>query len=806
VANRHRDKRCYSSRYGYVATALLTSTFLTGAQPAMAQEQKATAPAGDGLQEIVVTARKTNENLQNVPLAVQALGQATLEQHDVQSVDDYMKLMPSINYSQSEGTPGRATFTMRGIASGYRLGVGQSPLVGTYIDEIPTTTREGSIDLHIYDVARIEALSGPQGTIYGASSEAGTLKIVTNKPDTTRFSAGYDVNLNDSKGGAFGDVVEGFVNQPISDHAAIRIVGFQEHDGGYIDNVPATITYPSTGYSVSNASQVKKNYNPTDTEGGRAALKIDLNDDWTALVQVMGQDQHTSGFFGYLDSLGVDKTAFHLPQKSHDSFWSPALTITGKVGDFDLTVVSSYLRHDIRQTQDYTDYSLYYDKLYDFAADYAYGIGGVPIDAGQTIREDYNFDKYTNEIRYSSPSDKRFRSSGGAFAELQIGHLSYNQIVAGTLDPSLTVQNTFPNTIWLSEQHSRQQDYALYNTFEFDLLPNLTFEAGGRVYKYIIDFDDFSGGNDNPATFQYPAGIASCISSKSIIGSPCTDVSSKVTGSGVTYKAGVTWRVDPHHMVYFNTSTGYRPGGFNQQSSVAPYQAEKLINYEVGWKTSWFDNHLRWNGDLFYDPWNNFQFNFRGANGITQVANAGAAVSKGVETNLSWQATSRLTISGDLAYTDARLTKNYCGTLDASGSPITNCAAPQAPKGTKLPVTPTLKGDVTARYEFEAGDSVIPYVQASAQFRSGSWNYLQTDVGGVDPRAILGRNPGFTQVDLAAGVKWGSKHAELYVKNAFNVNGELNRYVKCGVTTCAGSVYVTNVRPLMIGFTFGQRF
>ncbi|MHB8816324.1 MAG: TonB-dependent receptor, partial [Steroidobacteraceae bacterium] len=770
-------------------------------RPALADESP--ADSGIQLQEVIVTAEKRSEDVQTVPIAVQVLGSGTLDQMNVKSLDDYIKLLPNVTYGQSTGSPGRANIFMRGITSGLNLPNLESPLVGFYIDEVPTTTAGGQIDFHMYDVARVEALAGPQGTLYGASSEAGTLRIITNKPSTSGFGAGYDVDANDTRDGAPGDVVEGFVNLPLNHAAAIRLVGYQEHDGGYIDNVPYSITYPSTGYTVNNASLVKNDFNSVDTYGGRAALQVDLDEEWTALASVMAQEQRTEGFFGYANYIGVDKAGFHLPEGSRDYYWAPSLTITGKIANFDVTYTGSLLEHVAEQLQDYTDYSYFYDQYYQFGSKYTYGPGGAAIDIGQTASQQYWYRKISQEARFDSPRDLRFRVSGGVFAEEQDRKNFYAQIVAGDVNPSLIVPG-FPNVIWLARNKTVDRDYAVFTTLSYDLSSRLTVDLGGRGYRYTKKFRQFTGGGGNPSDFQYPFGVASCIDNTPYLGAPCTDIDQSLGQSGGVYKGSVTFKIAPGRLVYFTASDGYRPGGFNENTGGAePYTTETLQNYEVGWKTSWLGNTLRWNGDVFYDPWNNFQFSFQGANGNQVTANAGAALSKGIESDLSWRAGEHLSISGAIALIDAKLTENYCGVLLASGQAETNCPSPQAPEGTKLPLSPSVKGNVTARYTFKLG-SLDAYFQEATMYTGSNWNYLLTDVSGTDDRAMIGANPAFVQEDLAAGAGRGNFNLELYVKNVTNANGQLDRYVKCNVQLCGSHVYTVNIRPMMVGLKFSQ--
>src|SRR6185437_13996810 len=207
---------------------LLAATMLSGVTPAIA--------ATSGIEVVVVTAEKRAEDLQSAPLAIQALPAQKLEQLHIADFSDYARYLPSVTYTvggagAGNGGPGFANVSMRGVSSGNDGNhSGSLPTVGIYLDENPITTIGGALDVHVYDIARVESLSGPQGTLYGASSEAGTIRIITNRPDPSKFSAGFDVNVNTVDHGSVGFGFEGYVNQPITDNIAIRLVGYEEHD------------------------------------------------------------------------------------------------------------------------------------------------------------------------------------------------------------------------------------------------------------------------------------------------------------------------------------------------------------------------------------------------------------------------------------------------------------------------------------------------------------------------------------------------------------------------------------------------
>src|SRR5450631_1564121 len=235
VAGNPRDHRQHV--LGRLPLASAISAILAGGVPAA---HAATDADTTTLEEVVVTAQKRVENLQNVPISIEVLSGQQLANLDVGGLDGYVKYSPSISYSRAEGQggngqPGISHIYMRGVVSGANENhSGSQPSVGTYFDEQPVTTIDGTPDIHLYDIQRIEVLEGPQGTLYGASSEAGTVRIITNKPDPSKFSAGYDVQGNKVTHGGTGWEAEGFVNIPLSPIAAIRLVGWDEHDAGFI--------------------------------------------------------------------------------------------------------------------------------------------------------------------------------------------------------------------------------------------------------------------------------------------------------------------------------------------------------------------------------------------------------------------------------------------------------------------------------------------------------------------------------------------------------------------------------------------
>ncbi|MDR3512048.1 MAG: TonB-dependent receptor [Caulobacteraceae bacterium] len=743
-------------------------------------------PAADTLSEVIVTAQKREENIQSVPISVQALNTRVIERMKIQNFEDYAKLLPSVSFQTT--APGQTNVYMRGVATGGDgLAVGSLPSVGTYLDEQPVTTILGALDVHIYDIARIEALAGPQGTLFGASSEAGTLRIITNKPDTSGFSAGYTLQGNTVDHGGQGYLAEGFVNQPVSDKVAIRLVAFDEHDAGYIDSVAETRYYPTAGLTVGNAPYVKKNFNTVDSYGGRAALKIDLNDNWTITPTVMGQEQRTKGVFSYEPAVGDLQVARFGPDYGKDAWMQAALTIQGKIGKFDLTYSGGYMNRRIQMHSDYSDYSYFYDALYGYVH---YDNAGDIINPNQELVVDSRYSKQSHELRIQSPASDRLRFTAGLFYQKQINHYQSQYFIQGLSDAeSITGQ---PGVYYLNQQKRIDRDYAAFGEVAYDLTSHLTATLGGRLYRYDNTVTGFFGFKTTEAICFAPSANLSKL--------PCVNIDKAAKRDGETYRFNLTYKFDPDRMVYFTVSDGYRPGGINRRASLGAYEPDFLTNYELGWKTQWFDHRLRFNGAVYLEDWNNVQFNFSGANGITDILNAGNAQVKGVETDLSWVILHGLTLSGAAAYTDARMLTNYCA-LKTSNA---NCSDPGdsilAPKGTQLPVTPQFKGNLTLRYEFDLGPFAA-HLQGSVVNQSAARSDLR-----LLQNAIVGDQRAFTVVDFTSGLARGNTSVELFVKNLLDERAQLYRYTECAATTCGARVYVTPDQPRTIGLELSQKF
>jgi len=853
----------------------LASAVLAAIPAAYAQQAQQQATGGEtagGLQEVVVTAERRIQNLQDVPVSIEVLDTQKLEQLNVTNLDDYVKYSPSVSFMRGIGQggnaqPGIAHVYIRGVASGGEGNhSGPQPTVGTYLDEQPVTTIDGTVDVHIYDIQRIEVLAGPQGTLYGASSESGTVRIITNKPDPTKFAAGVDLIGNSVDHGGTGYELDGFVNIPLGTNAAVRLVAFDRRDAGFISNVAGTNqsacivngvrtfpawsgqtagflppTYPNSiepcptvgvvgAGAITNAPWLKSDYNTAETYGGRAALKLGLGDNWTATPTFMAQKVTTNGFFAYDPAIGDLQVAHFGPENSRDTWYQAALTVEGKFSDFDLVYAGAFMRRTIESIADYSDYSIFYDRYYGSGV-YWTGANGLPIMPQEFVYTKGGFEKWSHELRLTTPENRPVKGTFGVFIQRQLHNIweQYTMPGYGFTDPygnslnpngfdqALSIPTLF-NTIWLTDEQRVDRDKAAFAQLTWDVTPQLALTAGARYYDYENSLDGFfgysaayapTGSGQSHCFFPYPLTH----------GAPCTDLNNVTSGSGTVPRLNVTYKLTPDHLLYATYSKGFRPGGVNRTAvaGIGPYQADYLKNYELGWKTQWFDHRLRWNGALFREDWKNFQFSFLGPNSVNIIQNGANARIKGVETSLDWLPTAGLSITAAFTWLDPVLTADYCGTSGVPPpclDPVTHqplvtsdpflpggeLIGPQAPAGTNLPLVPKFKGDLVARYNLAPVGDWQPFFQATGVYQTKTSALLR-----VDMSHNVGTMPAWALFDLSAGANYNNTMLELVCTNVADRRAQLTRFVQTNPVVDNQS-YIVPAQPRTIELRVAQRF
>jgi outer membrane receptor protein involved in Fe transport len=609
--------------------------------------------------------------------------------------------------------------------------------------------------------------------------------------------------------GGFGQAAEGYVNIPLSSRVAVRLVGWAEREAGYIDNVSGSRTYPTcytnlssnfecapTGITDTNEDVVESNYNTVETYGARIALGIDLNESWTITPQIMGQVQDSHGIFAEQETVGDLSVTHFFPEWNEDNWVQGALTIEGAISNFDVVFAASKLSRDVDSNQDYSDYGFFYDSLLGYGCyfvdnttpgfcDGVAGLPGDPINPAQQVEGRDHFDRETYELRLTSPADNPLRFIVGAFYQIAEHRIHQRYYFSEDFRDDYEVPGNV-DTIWLTDQIRTDEERALFGEVSFDLTQSLTGTLGIRAFETENALFGFWGYG---AGFSGSTGEAACaliVPQPTPVGdAPCTNLDRSTEESGQLYRANLEWRVDDDRMVYLTYSEGFRPGGINRRGTLPPYSADFLDNYEFGWKTDWANGRLRWNGALFYEVWEDFQFAFLGLNGLTEIQNAGDAEIRGVETDIVWVPIDDFTLTAAATWLDSELTS----------ADIADTVA-----GTQLPIAPDLKVDITARYEFQLGNWQA-FLQGGASYVGDrSLDIRQTEA------ALIGTLPSYWLLDVSAGVEQGDYRITLFIDNLLDERAVTGRYTECAIGTCFGERYNVVAQPLTAGVRLGRSF
>ncbi len=811
-------------------TPIASAVLLALASPSLMAQETTT------LGEVIVTAQKRSESLQDVPISIDALGNKKMEELNVQNFKDYVQFLPSVSMQPSIGAgSGFNAVYMRGIATG---GDGQAttsqPSVGMYLDEQPITTIQGNLDIHLYDIARVEALAGPQGTLYGASSQAGTIRIITNKPDPSGFASGFSLEANMVDEDDSGYVAEGFVNLPLGENAALRFVGWGLDEAGWVDNKPATRTYPGDvsdpddDFETTNDAFVEDNYNTAATYGARAALRVDLGENWTVTPQLMYQRQDQQGSWG--DDLknvladGDYEVAHFVPEFTDDEWWQGGMTIEGNIANFDVVYAGNYLDRNVDGSFDYSDYSYWYDNTYTtgFFTDLFFDNAGNAINPDASFSNDDHYTKVSHEIRISTPQDKRVRGLLGFFYQKQY-HDFYQEF--GQLEGLATemllnrdepTSPQYPGVVYLNSLDRTDRDQAVFGQIAFDLTDQLELSLGARYFEPEVHVKGFFGfGIGFTEAGWSGTGENQC----NVIGvgqadrkdAPCVNVDKTIEESDSVYRVNVSWKPMDGTLLYATWSEGYRPGGINRNPFAGDYERDILTNYEIGWKTRFLDDRLQLNGAVFLEEWDDIQVSFQGANGITQVDNGPQADVQGIEVQLDWLPTDNLRLALALAYYDSELKDDYCDTdsddFDNDGD-ILECAFDEdtglpsikAPEGTALPITPDFKGNLIARYSFPVG-AFNAYTQGTFAYQTSTASQLE-----LTDNEAYGDIPSSTFVNLAFGVEKEKYSVELFLANATNEDVPLGVTSECTPGVCGIQTKGVKARPRTIGIRYSHNF
>jgi outer membrane receptor protein involved in Fe transport len=784
------------------------------------------------IEEIVVTATKRAESMQDIPISITAFTDDDIVKQGFKQLDDYIGQIPSLSYAVRE--PGGANVVMRGcVVSG--IAFSDNPTSAVYLDEQPITSAGFNPDPRLVDIQRVEAVSGPQGTLFGDASQCGTLRIITNKADTEQLDAWIDVTGTSVKSGGTGYDVSGMVNIPlVEDTLALRLVGFVAEEPGYIDNVLGS----SPGETFDNAAYTKNNVNDVKTVGGRAALRWTPSDAWTIDGMAMFQDVEQDGFgdSSVADTFYEDRSIGKWEQwrfnedKWSDEWYQLALTVEGDLGFANWTTSASFMNRNTRYDADSTAYLFAWQVKY---PDYdIYDFGGDP---KAFSNDDGEVDRWTFETRLATPSDSSSRWSGllGFFYNKAESETIFRANVEGYSDSCAGgiaaadqsedcsrawvylsyvryfYLGTFPDNPndnwWHGAYEDTLEEIAVFGEVTFDVTENFSITAGGRWFDVEADrtlqngfmiadpekLDVDCGDKDGWQVDGNPQSGESC----------WTDESAKSSESGFVPKVNLTYHIQNDKMVYFTYSEGFRRGGVNaaKPSSIFgagnefhEFDSDLLTNYEVGAKTTWADGRFQFNIAAYHMVWDDIQIE---AQDTTEAAFTLGVVKfdeaeiDGFEADIIWVPTDGLMLGGTLGYNDAKLSKDAA----LFGETVVE-------KGTRLPISPKWKGSVYAEYTFTGtwlGAS--PFVRADYLFQDKSLSSLE-GIQSIDFVLPVREQPSYQILDLRFGLE-----AEVW-SAAFFIDNVTNEYAQQYFNDRWAQTRLTVNRPRTVGLSFRRYF
>jgi iron complex outermembrane recepter protein len=721
-----------------------TQTAAASYEKSMAAESQDSATDKAVLEEVVVTANKRSERLADVPMSAVVLSGQKLTESQANTLQDIANRVPGLQLVSD--SPIDNQLIIRGIS----IGVGSlNSSVATYVDEVPYTS-EGpfadsanlSPNLDTYDLARVEVLRGPQGTLYGANALGGLLKYVTNAPDPTKFSASFLTGVSEVEHGGVGYEEHGMVNLPISDTLALRIVANDNRFPGYIDD----------------PSRDQSQINSVDRYGGRVSLL------WQAApslsVRLTAQYQNLEAndtgdvdvYPGSLKPIFGDLTQEKViaqPQRVENEIYNA--TINWDLDVATLTSSTSYSKANPTITQDFS-WALgpYVSSL----------LGGNYGDAGTTSEPVHSV---TQELRLAWHKDQQWDwMIGGYFTnegaheiqasppiDLSTGRLLYN------LQSSLGIYDIT----------STYREFAAFGDVNYRITPAFEVGLGGR---YSSEKQSYQQINDGLLTGT-------------------DDFTTHSDQDAATYSADAKYKFGPMAMVYLRVASGFVPGGPNDVVPGSPlpetFHSSTTTNYEAGIKGAGMDGRLNYDFDVFDVEWKNIQL-VAAIGDLYATTNGGAAHSRGAEGAVSYVPTQGLSLSANAAYTDARLTQPTPASVGGNA-------------GDRLAESPFFSSTLSASYEHSLSSMIVGF--GGVDWHHTGDRLSEFQVGA--PRQTL---PGYSMVDLRAGVRVKSYELTLYVKNASDARAisEVSAETVNGISAYSASL----VTPRTVGLTLSGKY
>ena len=768
-------------------------------------ESGATAPTeGVALEEITVTAEKRASTVQDTPISITAVSGADLVERGIVDFATLAGETPGISMRQNG--PGQTEFEMRGMTSSG----GNSPTVGFYLDDVPMTSpaqaQNGKvvIDPSLYDLNRVEMLRGPQGTLYGAGSMGGTVKLVTNQPDTQEFHASGAATTSETAGGGFNYTVNGMVNLPLIDNRlALRLVGTDSHTSGWIDRIVLS-NFPlsdPTGFIRGNVlgGQVQADYSQSNAEhlsGGRATILWQVTDDLTLTPTVFYQRITQDGPSAYDSVPGTmaHYQPFDVAEPYADRFTLGALTGNYRASGFDLTSVTALWTRISTQTQDTSES---FENPYTCIT-IAPSCGQLPfygpngVGSGPVVGTETDPSRqFSEEFRVASTADGPLKGVAGVFysnfkSEWQLNTQSPNNL--SYVDFSNFTTPAATTTVWGLNEPANIRQWAVFGEGTWAITPALKATAGLRWFSYTSDLSMYFAGWGSPLGGATPS---------------TTDVSQ--ASKGVDPKFNLSYEFSSDLMVYATAAKGFRPGGGNQPLPNFPppnapanfgytawpktYNSDSLWSYEVGEKSRFLDRHLTANASVYYEDWSQIQLEELPF-GYPLFDNSGNAKIYGSELEIQALLGGGFTLSASGAYTHATLDPGPHYTIVLQGQPVGD------PASRVVPDVPKYTANVGLDYIHALAGELSLVAHADYTYTGQRYDLVAINQG------QMWSLPGYDLVNLRLGVKSGSDWGvSLFCTNLANNHPALENMTALNLANPDFNRVLTS-QPRTIGLDF----
>jgi outer membrane receptor protein involved in Fe transport len=768
------------------AVSLLAISATAAAQPAQVQVPPS-SPKNPGISDIVVTATRQSQRIMKVPVSLTALSEKTMDQRGIKTIADIARDTPGVQFDEN-GFANQSNIAIRGISS--TVGSGTT---GIYIDDTPVQSRSvGYTSANTYplvfDLSDVEVLRGPQGTLFGAGSEGGTVRFITPAPSLDTYSAYVRAEGSVSERGdpnaeggfAFGGPI---VNNVLGFRASF----WDRHDGGWIDRInqnPAD----TPGFD-------EKNTNTVDTQVARIAFLLQPVEDLRINLSYFYQNHHlgdTDTYWEGASQPGAQKfvNGSQIAQPGNDRFNLPALNIKYEWNGIDFISDSSIFE---RRETAVADYSNLLPGIFD-GTEYAPGNPGF---TATTNAENTQL-VYTEELRAQSANpDSKLNWVTGLFLS-EARQRSYETVVAPQFDQLF---GGIPLQYIFGQGLARGQDALLgtaagvdtqiagFGQLDYHILPGLALTAGVRVAQTTFKGSSYYTGPFSGTQLQSPGSV---------------------TENPVTPKFGISYQIDANNLVYASAAKGYRIGGVNAPASAAAcqgdlhadgyndgvppaYQSDSLWSYELGLKSRLLDKRLQIQASGFHVDWRNIQqLVYLESCGAEFVANLGVATSNGFDLQVTARPIDDLVLEADTSFTDAQISKNVAG-----GGPLNIVSA-----GDQLESHPwTLSLSGTYTHDFDSGYQ--GYFHTEWQYKSQGGQIPQTDASTTQYDPELTRLGLTNFVSMRAGVRHGRYDVSLFVDNLTNAHPAL---VRIDEITNGPIVNDATYRPLTVGITALYRY